>query len=242
MSVNEVPSRETSGAGPDLAALVRRLLQMLMLISLQALALFVGAGSLAWVAGWVYVGLYAGLAVIGAVVLLPRHSDLVIERSHGAAGGKRWDFWVTRLLVLTTLGILATAGVDRRLGWPPDLPMLVPALGALMFVAGYLVTLWAMSANAYFSQTVRIQTERGHTVVTDGPYAYVRHPGYVGMLACMLGACFLLGSLWALVPWLSYLVVTVVRTELEDRTLHAELNGYLDYARRTRYRLIPMIW
>jgi protein-S-isoprenylcysteine O-methyltransferase Ste14 len=140
------------------------------------------------------------------------------------------------------MGILATAGVDQRLGWPPDLPMLVPALGALLFAAGYLVTPWAMSANAHFSQTVRIQTERGHTVVTDGPYASVRHPGYVGMLACMLGACFLLGSLWALVPWLSFLVVTVVRTELEDRTLHAELSGYLDYASRTRYRLIPLFW
>jgi protein-S-isoprenylcysteine O-methyltransferase Ste14 len=121
----------------------------------------------------------------------------VVERSRGAAGGKRWDFCVT---------------------------------------------LWAMSVNAFFAQTVRLQTERGHTVVTDGPYAYVRHPGYVGMLACMLGACFLLGSLWALVPWLLYLAATVVRTELEDRTLHAELSGYPDYARRTRYRLIPLIW
>jgi protein-S-isoprenylcysteine O-methyltransferase Ste14 len=228
--------------GPLMAALVRRLLQLLVLLGIQALALFVSAGSLAWPAGWVYVGLYAGLAAIGAVVLLPHHSELVVERSRGAAGGKRWDFWVTRLLIVATLAVLGTAGLDHRWGLPPELPTLVRVLGALVFVAGYLCTLWAMSVNAFFAQTVRLQTERGHTVVTDGPYAYVRHPGYVGMLACMLGACFLLGSLWALVPWLLYLAATVVRTELEDRTLHAELSGYPDYARRTRYRLIPLIW
>lgn len=229
-------------ASPDKAALVRRLLQMLVLISLQALALFLAAGSLAWVAAWIYVGLYVGLAVIGAAVLLPRHSDLIVERSHGAAGGERWDFWITRLIFLTTLGILGTAGLDQRLGWPPDLPLLAQVLGTLLFVSGYLLTLWAMSVNAYFSQTVRIQTERGHTVVTDGPYAYVRHPGYVGMLAIMVGACLLLGSLWALIAWLPYLALTVVRTHLEDRTLRAELHGYADYAARTRYRLIPGIW
>jgi protein-S-isoprenylcysteine O-methyltransferase Ste14 len=228
--------------GSDAVTLGRRLLQMLVLIGVQALALFVGAGSLAWPAGWVYVGLYAGLAVIGATVLLPRHSGVVVERSRGAAGGKRWDFWLTRLLVLATMAVLGTAGVDRRLGWPPQLPTLVGVLGALVFVAGYLVVLWAMSVNAYFSQTVRIQTERGHAVVTEGPYAVVRHPGYVGMLTCVLGACFLLGSLWALVPWLLYLGMTVVRTEMEDHTLHAELSGYPEYAGRTRYRLMPGIW
>lgn len=227
---------------PDVAALLRRLLQMIVLIAGQALVLFVSAGTSAWLAGWVYVGLYTGLAVLGAVVLLPHHAELVVERSRGAAGGKRWDFWITRLIYLATLVILGTAGLDRRQGWPPDLPPLVPVLGALLFVAGYLLTLWAMSVNRYFSQTVRIQTERGHTVVTDGPYTWVRHPGYLGMLAIMLGACFQLGSLWALLPWLAYLGVTVVRTELEDRTLHAELDGYRDYALRTRYRLIPLIW
>ena len=94
---------------------------------------------------------------------------------------------MTRLLFVTTLGILGTAGLDKRLSWPPNLPLLAQVLGTLVFVAGYFLMLWAMSVNAFFSQAVRIQTERGHTVVTDGPYAYVRHPGYVGMLAITLG-------------------------------------------------------
>lgn len=226
----------------DKEALVRRLLQMLFLIGLQGLALFIAAGSLAWAAAWIYIGLYTGLAVVGAVVLLPAHSDLLVERSRGAAGGKRWDFWVTRLLFVTTLGILGTAGLDKRLSWPPNLPLLAQVLGTLVFVAGYLLMLWAMAVNAFFSQTVRIQTERGHTLVTDGPYAYVRHPGYVGMLAITLGACFLLGSLWALLAWLPYVVLIIVRTRLEDRTLRAELPGYLDYVERTRFRLIPSSW
>lgn len=227
---------------PHRAALGRRLLQLLVLLGIQALALLVGAGTLAWPAGWAYVGLYAGLAAIGAVVLLPHHTELVVERSRGAAGGKRWDFWVTRLLLVATVAILGTAGLDHRWGLTPELPTAVRVLGALVFAASYLVTLWAMVVNRFFAQAVRLQTERGHTVVTDGPYRFVRHPGYVGLLVCMLGACFLLGSLWALVPWLLYLAVTVARTALEDRTLHTELSGYPDYARRTRYRLVPLIW
>ena len=223
-------------------ALLRRLLQLLVLVGVQAVILFASAGSLAWPAGWVYVGLYAGLAAVGAIILLPHHRDVVVERSRGTAGGKRWDFWITRLLILTTVAVLGTAGLDERWGWPPDLPMPLRVLAVAVFALGYAVTLWAMMANAYFSQTVRIQAERRHTVVTDGPYAYVRHPGYVGMLTSMVAACVLLGSLWALAAWVLYLAVMVVRTALEDRTLHAELPGYADYARRTRYRLVPLVW
>ena len=99
-----------------------------------------------------------------------------------------------------------------------------------------------MASNRFFSSVVRIQKDRGHTVVTGGPYQFVRHPGYVGGILSALGTALLLGSWWAFVPTGLLVCVIVVRTALEDRTLQAELEGYRDYAGRVRYRLLPGIW
>ena len=99
-----------------------------------------------------------------------------------------------------------------------------------------------MVVNPFFEKTVRIQTDRGHRVVDTGPYAYVRHPGYVGFLGWILAAPLLLASVWAIVPALISVVGLVIRTALEDRTLRAELPGYPEYAARVRFRLIPGMW
>jgi len=107
---------------------------------------------------------------------------------------------------------------------------------------GIVVLVWAMAANKFFSATVRIQEERGHTVATGGPYRYVRHPGYVGWLMLTLATPVVLGSRWALVPAGITVILTILRTALEDRTLHSELEGYREYAERVRYRLLPGIW
>jgi len=99
-----------------------------------------------------------------------------------------------------------------------------------------------MAANIYFSTTVRIQDDRGHRVVSSGPYQFVRHPGYVGMILIYLGAPIMLGSWWALIPGGLNGVAFIVRTALEDRTLQNELSGYSDYAGRVPYRLLPGVW
>jgi protein-S-isoprenylcysteine O-methyltransferase Ste14 len=112
----------------------------------------------------------------------------------------------------------------------------------LLFIAGYALVLWAMYTNKFFSQIVRIQTERGHSAVMDGPYRFIRHPGYLGMTLSLLGAVLILDSLWGLVCFGLYLALIFTRTSLEDRTLQAELPGYKEYAARTRYRLLPGIW
>ncbi|MBU0705027.1 MAG: isoprenylcysteine carboxylmethyltransferase family protein, partial [Chloroflexi bacterium] len=101
---------------------------------------------------------------------------------------------------------------------------------------------WGMTANKFFSTSVRIQEERGHTVASEGPYRYVRHPGYVGYIIALFATALALGSLWALVPAVLATCLFVVRTALEDRTLQKELAGYKEYAQQVRYRLLPGVW
>jgi protein-S-isoprenylcysteine O-methyltransferase Ste14 len=217
-------------------------MQLLVLVLLQAALLFVSAGTVRWPAGWWYIGLYVIMLACASFILIPNRREVVEERSKGAQGGKGWDLLLTRLMIFPTLGLLVVCGLDYRLGWTQPLPLWLRLTGGLLFLAGYALVLWAMYTNKFFSQTVRIQSERGHAAVTDGPYRTIRHPGYLGMSLSLLGAVFILDSLWGLVCFVSYLVLIVARTVLEDRTLQDELPGYREYATRTRYRLLPGIW
>src|SRR5262249_22901599 len=146
----------------------------------------------------------------------------------GAAGG---------LMLLTML----VAARDVRFGWT-RLPLPLHVAGLAATVLGYAIFLWAMASNAFFAGGVRVQHEREHAVVTRGPYRRVRHPGYAGTIAAQLGTPLLLGSLWAFIPAFLLVLLFVVRTRFEDRTLAEELPGYDAYARRTRFRLLPGIW
>jgi protein-S-isoprenylcysteine O-methyltransferase Ste14 len=132
--------------------------------------------------------------------------------------------------------------LDFRFEWSPPLPLAVHVVSLAVILLGYAFSTWAMIANRFFSGTVRIQTERGHTTVTDGPYRIVRHPGYAGAVIAYLVTPFALGTLWALVPTGLTVILYVVRTALEDRTLQEELPGYAEYAKKTRFRLVPGIW
>jgi protein-S-isoprenylcysteine O-methyltransferase Ste14 len=134
------------------------------------------------------------------------------------------------------------AGLDKRFGWTADFGTLGQIGGALLLVMSGAISGWAMISNAYFSTAVRIQSERGHTVCRRGPYAYIRHPGYLGFILQSLAVPTMLGSAWALVPGSVAALLMVLRTFLEDRTLRAELAGYPDYAAQVRYRLVPGIW
>jgi protein-S-isoprenylcysteine O-methyltransferase Ste14 len=225
-----------------MSPILKRILQLLMLIILQAAMLFVSAGSLIWPAGWQYIGLYFVMLLFASLIILPKHAEVVAERSKGIAGGKSWDLRITRLMAFPTLGLLALAGFDQRWNLTPSLPLWVRLFGALAFAAGYAIVLWAMYSNPFFSQVVRIQTERGHVAMTSGPYRFVRHPGYLGMTLSMLGSVFVLDTLWGLVCFALYLGLIVTRAALEDRTLRAELPGYTEYMAQTKYRIIPGLW
>ncbi len=144
---------------------------------------------------------------------------------------------------LLTIAQYVVASLDVRWSWSPQVPFAVRIAGLVVVALGYDgLLVWAMVSNAFFVATVRHQSERGQTVVSRGPYHYVRHPGYLGTLLMYFGAPFLLDSLWAVIPAVLNMAVLIVRTALEDRMLHAELPGYEEYADRVRWRLLPGVW
>ena len=138
--------------------------------------------------------------------------------------------------------MVIVAGLDYRYNWSPEFPLWLIVLGFILISLGYAFATWALAENRFFSSVVRIQTDRGHVVCDSGPYRFVRHPGYAGNIPPLFGIVLALGSVWTLIPAALALIITVIRTVLEDQTLQEELPGYRNYARRVRYRLIPGIY
>ena len=212
------------------------------ILAVQAALLFGGAGAFRWPWAWVYFGISLATVLIGGTIVLRTSPELIAERGRPRQM-RGWDKAVSGvLLVAGYLALPLVAGLDRRFGWTPAVGAVWHVAGAVVLAAGFGLTVWAMRANAYFSTAVRIQGERGHTVCSQGPYRFVRHPGYVGYTLQSLGIPFLLGSSWALLPALAAVIAMVIRTVFEDRMLQGELAGYREYAQGVRYRLIPGIW
>jgi protein-S-isoprenylcysteine O-methyltransferase Ste14 len=197
-----------------------------------------------WWEAWVYANLSILAFAISRTLVARRYPDLVAERARFMQheNAKPWDRRLVPLLGLGGALVLLVAGLDERFGWSPAFGWQVKTLSLVMILAGYALSSYALIENRFFSGMVRIQTERGHQVVSTGPYCWMRHPGYAGGLLSYLATPFLLDSPWAFLPTLLTLVLLVVRTALEDRVLQDELDGYRDYARRVRYRLLPGVW
>ena len=157
-------------------------------------------------------------------------------------GSKTWDEILVRISNLTALLLVpAVAGLDvGRYGWS-SLGLPYAVMGVVFLIVSSVLLNWAMIENPYFEPTVRIQNDRDHKVVTTGPYAIVRHPGYLSGILWIASIPLILGSLYALAPFVLYTVLMTLRTYLEDRTLQEELPGYNEYAERVKYRLFPGI-
>ncbi len=211
-------------------------------VVMLALLLFLAAGTVNWIAGWAMVIVMAGWVTATAIVVIPRYPELLAERTGPKKGAKTWDTALLGLYGAAMMIMWIVAGLDVRNNWSSGIEPLAQIIALLIVIASYALVVWATGTNAFFSQVVRIQTERGHTVVSTGPYRYVRHPAYVGMILVVLGAPIMLASWWALLPGVVSAALVIVRTTLEDRTLQAELTGYVEYAQRVRYRLIPGFW
>ena len=214
----------------------------LLLPALLGLVLFASAGTRQWPMAWAYLVAYAVVLIAGSYLAIHRDPEFRSERTQAKAGTKAWDKWLSGpLFSLPWLGEYVVAGLDRRYGWSlVSLPVAIAAL--VLAVLGYSLAVWAMRTNRFYGRFVRIQTERGHTVVDRGPYRFVRHPGYAGVSLFTLASALALQSWWALLPGAMVVATLTVRTALEDRVLREELPGYAEYAQRTRFRLVPGVW
>ena len=204
--------------------------------------LFVPAGRWDWGAGWLYLAIVAANTAVNLVYLQRRNPTLIEHRLRVGEGTKTWDKVWTAAFTPVVMALYVVAGIDAgRFGWS-TIPLWLWPVGLALFLSSSMALTWSMGVNPFFEKTVRIQAERRHRVIDTGPYGYVRHPGYVGFVGWLLSTPLLLGSWWAFIPAVLSVAAVVVRTRLEDRTLRHELPGYIEYAGRVRFRLIPYIW
>lgn len=217
---------------------MRRGLRITLLIALLAGLLFGCAGRVDLPFFWAWIA----IPVVTAAFLV-RHIDpgLMRERLRPGQGGT--DRRLRMILTPFWLAHIVIAALDvGRFHWSDDVPLALQLVGLIGFAATHALAGWAMWVNRFFSPVVRIQSERGHVLVTDGPYRWVRHPGYTGILIGLPFGGVALGSWWSLVPMIPVFLLVLRRTLIEDRFLWRYLAGYVEYAQRVRYRLVPGVW
>jgi protein-S-isoprenylcysteine O-methyltransferase Ste14 len=206
------------------------------------LCLFLPAGTWTWTKGWLFLFVTVAASILITVYLQRVNPDVVAARVNRHEGTKGSDRVLLSLFIPLLISILPVAALDDcRFHWF-HLPWWTGVLGYALLITGMVGVTWAESVNKFFEPTIRIQTDRGHRVIDSGPYALVRHPGYVSAFLVFIGIPLSLGSSWALIPAVMACLLLVVRTILEDRTLRSELSGYEEYVQRVRFRLIPGVW
>ncbi|MFU2210860.1 methyltransferase family protein [Solidesulfovibrio sp. C21] len=220
---------------------VKYLLAPFCWILFMMIVFFIAAGRLDVPRAWLAFGIHLVGAALGALLMYRFAPELANQRASARQGTKGWDKAILMIyFLLLLLAIPLTAGLDvGRYHWS-DLQSM--GLGVVCYFLFFIIFYWAMLINKFFEGTSRIQTDRGHRVICSGPYAYVRHPGYVAMIFASVSDALIIGSLYALIPSCLAVGVTIVRTGLEDKMLRSELDGYAEYAATVKYRLFPGIW
>jgi protein-S-isoprenylcysteine O-methyltransferase Ste14 len=219
------------------------IVQTLGMFILFALALFLPAGSLTWLAGWVFLILFFGFFTIVNIWLFKHNPGLLQERmSLGRSDQKGWDKVLFPLLLALPFAWLAFIALDAvRFHWS-SIPAWIQMIGATILLFSFRLLFLTFRENSYLSTVVRIQEDRGHKVVSTGPYRYVRHPMYSAFIPFMVGTPLLLGSWYGVLLGLGFMVVLARRAVLEESTLREELQGYADYMTQVKYRILPYIW
>ncbi|WP_345973964.1 isoprenylcysteine carboxylmethyltransferase family protein [Sulfurimonas sp. HSL3-7] len=209
------------------------------------ITLLVCGWDFSWWQAWVFFVLIVTAGIGGRIGAEHRHPGILAERFKysKAQGVKSWDKVIAPLMALSlSFPIVIVAGLDHHFAWSPFFPVWMSFLGFILIAFGYAFATWALIENRFFSTFVRIQKDREHEVCSSGPYARVRHPGYAGNMLALLGIVLALGSVWTLIPVVIAIIIAVIRTELEDRTLQEELKGYKAYVQQVRYKWIPGIY
>jgi protein-S-isoprenylcysteine O-methyltransferase Ste14 len=206
------------------------------------LILFTAAGKIHYTQGWIFLAANV-LSTFMNFLSIRGNPELAAERAKTGGDIKSWDKRILGLSAVFYLGMIITAGLDSgRFLWSPDFHWPVTAAGLLMLLAGQYLFLTARRQNAFFSTGMRIQKERGQVVCDTGLYKIIRHPGYLGMILSLSAIPLITTSRWSWIPASGAIILLLIRTSLEDTSLRNELQGYVEYSEKTRYRLIPFIW
>ena len=219
------------------------LLQNLIWIAAMGALLLVPAGTLHWPGAWVFLATIGITGVAGGLWLAKTDPALLAERMRPMmqSGQPAADKTFMLVFGFTALIWFLAIGFEVRL-YGPRVPVTLQALGLamLLFSSGFIM--WVMRENSFAAPVIKLQTERGHRVISSGPYAFVRHPMYSGTVLFFVGAALLLGSWWGVAASPLFAVLFAIRSGIEERALIEGLAGYADYAERVRYRLVPGLW
>jgi protein-S-isoprenylcysteine O-methyltransferase Ste14 len=227
---------------PPLRTIARVIFSVLIIAVVLATLLFIPAGRLDWPEAWVFLIAYAIFLLLYGVWGLVRDPAQLQERRKPGANVKAWDKIIMSLYSILLVVLFPVCALDAvRFRWSSP-PAAVEVMGWIGLVLAGAVIFWVMTTNTFASRMARIQNDRGQSVVSGGPYRYVRHPMYLGNVTLFAGIPLALGSWWGLIPGLSIGLLFALRAALEDRMLRRELSGYAEYSARTRYRLFPGIW
>ena len=223
---------------------IKQFIVLSILLSVQITVFFFSAGGIIDARAWIFFCASFLHYSVSTAVQYKFNPELLVQRLKiKREGSKLWDeilMRVSNLTVLILIPVIAGFDIGRFLWSRLDIYFAV--VGFVLFFVSTVLINWAMLVNPYFEQTVRIQKDRGHKMITSGPYKIVRHPGYLAGILYTLSIPLIIGSLYTIIPVGIYVLLIVVRTLLEDRTLHRELDGYPGYAKKVRYKLLPWLW
>lgn len=225
-------------------SLIKQIILSCLMLSIQTTIFFISAGHFDIPRAWIFFSVTFVYLIVSTTALFKLNPELLVQRlKRKREGSKLWDEILMRVCNLTVLIVVPTiAGLDvGRFHWS-SLSIHFAVLGFMLHIISSILTNWTMIVNPHFEQTVRMQKDRDHQVITTGPYEIVRHPGYLGGILFTLSIPLIIGGVFTLIPAGIYLLLMIIRTLFEDKTLHRELNGYSEYAKKVRYRLFPWVW
>jgi len=215
--------------------------KFLTLIILMGMGLFIPAGTIFWLEGWIYIGIMVFFFYLNVNFLSKHNPELIKERAE-VKTTEQWDKILIIIMGLVFIPWFIIPGIDAVLLKWSFVPYYVKIVGFIGIALSFVLIHLVMRENSYLARTVKIQEERGHQVITTGPYKYIRHPMYLGMICYFICHSLALGSLYSLIPGAFACVLLIIRTIFEDKMLHEQLNGYKEYASQTTHKIIPGLW